>query len=64
MWQWDRPSTAGPRKRAIVAALAQWRSADGKDCQIEGNGAFNHGYGYIAAAHEKIAIGGTIPSEH
>ncbi|HLL27487.1 MAG TPA: DUF4189 domain-containing protein [Xanthobacteraceae bacterium] len=42
----------GTEDEAVEAALAQCRSAGGQDCQIEGNGAFNRGCGFISAAHD------------
>jgi len=41
---------------AVEAALAQCRSAGGRDCQIEGGGAFNHGCAFIAAAHDNTGM--------
>ena len=37
---------------AVEAALTQCRSSGGRDCQIEGGGAFNQGCAFIAAAHD------------
>jgi hypothetical protein len=42
----------GSETEAAEAALAQCRSAGGRDCQIEGGGAFNHGCAFISAAHD------------
>ncbi len=42
----------GNESEAVEAALAQCRKAGGRDCQIEGGGAFNHGCAFISAAHD------------
>ena len=41
---------------AVEGALAQCRKAGGRDCQIEGNGAFNRGCGFIAAARDNSGM--------
>jgi hypothetical protein len=42
----------GSEREAVEAALAQCRGAGGRDCQIEGGGAFNHGCAFISAARD------------